>query len=155
MTGRALEQGQGRCKTYWIRVPGAGLSDDHEDDLGLEPLEEGKSMGFGVKTLAWILAQIFTVCVCAQSCPTLSDSMDCSTPDSPIHGIFQARILEQVVISYSRESSWIRDQPCISWVSCIGRLILHHCTTWKPHFQSVWPYLSYLTSPSFSFIICK
>ena len=30
----------------------------------------------------------------AQSCPTLSDSMDCSLPGSSIHGIFQARVLE-------------------------------------------------------------
>ena len=30
----------------------------------------------------------------AQSCPTLSDPMDCSPPGSPVHGIFQARILE-------------------------------------------------------------
>ena len=30
----------------------------------------------------------------AQSCPTLSDSMDCSLPGSSIHGVFQARVLE-------------------------------------------------------------
>ena len=30
----------------------------------------------------------------AQSCPTLSDPIDCSLPDSSVHGIFQARILE-------------------------------------------------------------
>ena len=30
----------------------------------------------------------------AQSCPTLSDPMDCSLPGSSIHGIFQARVLE-------------------------------------------------------------
>ena len=30
----------------------------------------------------------------AQSCPTLSDLMDCSLPGSSIHGIFQARVLE-------------------------------------------------------------
>ena len=30
----------------------------------------------------------------AQSCPTLSDSMDCSPPGSLVHGIFQARVLE-------------------------------------------------------------
>ena len=30
----------------------------------------------------------------AQSCQTLSDSMDCSLPGSPIHGIFQAGVLE-------------------------------------------------------------
>ena len=30
----------------------------------------------------------------AQSCLTLSDLMDCSLPDSSVHGIFQARVLE-------------------------------------------------------------
>ena len=30
----------------------------------------------------------------AQSCPTLSDPMDCSLPGSCVHGIFQARVLE-------------------------------------------------------------
>ena len=33
-----------------------------------------------------------------QSCPTLSDPMDCSPPDSSVHGIFQARVLEWVDI---------------------------------------------------------
>ena len=32
----------------------------------------------------------------AQSCPTLSDPMDCSLPGSSVHGIFQARVLEWV-----------------------------------------------------------
>ena len=45
----------------------------------------------------------------AQSCPTLGDPMDCSPPDSSIHGIFQARILEWVAISFSKGSSQIRD----------------------------------------------
>ena len=35
-----------------------------------------------------------------QSCPTLSDPMDCSLPGSPVHGIFQARVLEWGVIKY-------------------------------------------------------
>ena len=34
----------------------------------------------------------------AQSCPTLCDSMDCSPPDSSVHGILQARILQRVAI---------------------------------------------------------
>jgi len=34
----------------------------------------------------------------AQSCPTLSDPMDCSLPGSSAHGIFQARELEWVAI---------------------------------------------------------
>ena len=34
----------------------------------------------------------------AQSCPTLSNPMDCSLPGSPIHGIFQARVLHVKVV---------------------------------------------------------
>ena len=37
----------------------------------------------------------------AQSCPTLSDLMDCSLPGSSIHGIFQARVLEWGAIAFS------------------------------------------------------
>ena len=37
----------------------------------------------------------------AQSCPTLSNPMDCSLPGSSIHGIFQARVLEWVAIAFS------------------------------------------------------
>ena len=37
----------------------------------------------------------------AQSCPTLSDPMDCSLPGSSIHGICQARVLEWVAIAFS------------------------------------------------------
>ena len=36
-------------------------------------------------------------------CPSLGDSMDCSLPSSCVHGILQARILELVAISYSRD----------------------------------------------------
>ena len=37
----------------------------------------------------------------AQSCPTLSDPMDCSLPGSSIHGIFQARVLEWGAVAFS------------------------------------------------------
>ena len=40
----------------------------------------------------------------AQSCPTLSDPMDCSLPGSSIHGIFQARVLEWVAIAFSKKN---------------------------------------------------
>ena len=36
-----------------------------------------------------------------QSCPTLCNPMDCSPPGSPIHGIFQARVLEWGAIAFS------------------------------------------------------
>ena len=47
----------------------------------------------------------------AQSCPTLCDPMDCRLPGSTIHGIFQARVLEWVAISFSRGSSQPRIEP--------------------------------------------
>ena len=66
-------------------------------------------------------------CVCAcihtQLCPTLCNPMNCGPQGSSVHGIFQARILEWVVISYSRGSSPPRDQTC---VSRIGRQIFCH-----------------------------
>ena len=41
----------------------------------------------------------------AQSCPTLSDPMDCSLPGSSIHGIFPARVLEWGDIAFYRLKS--------------------------------------------------
>ena len=41
----------------------------------------------------------------AQSCPTLSDPMDCSLPGSSIHGIFQAKVLEWGAIAFSSDAS--------------------------------------------------
>ena len=55
-------------------------------------------------------------CCCplvSQLCLTLCNPVDCSPPRSPVRGISQARILEWVVISYPRGSSWPRDQTCI------------------------------------------
>ena len=68
------------------------------------------------------------LCSAARSCPILCDPMDCSLPSSSVHGIFQARILEWVAISFSRGSSLPRDQTCIS---CIGRRLLYHCAPWE------------------------
>ena len=53
------------------------------------------------------------VYVHAQLCLTYCNIMDCSLPGSSDHGNFQARILEQVTISYSRGSSQPRDQTHI------------------------------------------
>ena len=39
----------------------------------------------------------------AQLCPTLCDPVDCSPSGSSVHGILQARILEWVAISFSKE----------------------------------------------------
>ena len=54
---------------------------------------------------------------------TSCDPMDCSLPGSPVRGIFQARILEWIAISFSRGSSGPRNQTQVSWIA--GRLL--HC----------------------------
>ena len=59
-----------------------------------------------------------------QLCPTLCDPMDCSLPGFSIHGIFQARTLEWVTISFSRRSSQPRDCTRVSLI--VGR----HFTVW-------------------------
>ena len=59
-----------------------------------------------------------------QSCPTLCDRMDCSLPGSSVHRILQARKLEWVANSFSRGSSWPRDQTQVSCI--VGRF----CAVW-------------------------
>ena len=70
-----------------------------------------------------------------QSCPTLCDPMDYSPPGFSVHGIFQARVLEWVAISFSRGSSWPRDQ---TWVSRIaGRRFTIWATREARHIKSL------------------
>ena len=57
---------------------------------------------------------MIVLCSVAQSCPTFCDPMNWSLPDSSVHGISQARILEWVAISFSRGSYRPRDQTRIS-----------------------------------------
>ena len=72
--------------------------------------------------------------MCAQSCPTLCNPLDCSRPGSSVHGIFQARILEWGAIFFSRRSSPPRDRTRVSHVSCTGRQIIYHWATWEALF---------------------
>ena len=67
--------------------------------------------------------------VCVLSHVRLCKSKDCSLPGSSVHGISQARILEQVAVSFSRAHSQPGDQSHVSCVSCFGRQILYHCAT--------------------------
>ena len=60
-----------------------------------------------------------------QSCLTLCDSMDCSPPGSFVHGILQARILEGVVISFSRGIFSNQGSNPHLYVSCTGRQVLY------------------------------
>ena len=65
------------------------------------------------------------VCVCTlslQSCLTLCDPMDCSSPGSSVHGILQVRILEWVAMTSSRGSSWPGIKPRTPSNSCVRKI---------------------------------
>ena len=60
----------------------------------------GKNTGVGCHFLLQCM-KVKSKSEVAQSCPTLSDPMDCSLPGSSAHGIFQARVLEWAAIAFS------------------------------------------------------
>ena len=60
----------------------------------------GKNTGVGCHFLLHCM-KVKSESEVAQSCPTLSNTMDCSPPGSSIHGIFQARVLEWGAIAFS------------------------------------------------------
>ena len=78
-----------------------------------------------VSSIVWLCC-----CLVAKLCLTHCSPTDCSPPGSSVHGVFQARILERVAISFARRSSRPRDRTC---VSCIGRWILHCWATREAH----------------------
>ena len=60
----------------------------------------GKNTGVGCHFLLQCM-KVKSESEVAQTCPTLSDLMDCSLPGSSVHGIFQARVLEWGAIAFS------------------------------------------------------
>ena len=70
-----------------------------------------------------------------QSYSTLCDPMDCSPLGSSVHGILQARTLEWVAMSFSRGSSWPRDQ---THVSCTASRVFTTEPSWEPQ-DIIWP----------------
>ena len=82
----------------------AGIIPWTEEPDGLQSMGVAKS-----RTERLNKNNIVCVCSIAQSCLTLCDPMDCNPPGSSVLGIISARILEWVVISFSRGSSRPRD----------------------------------------------
>ena len=81
----------------------------------------------------WILKAEESESVSCSVSPTLCHSMDCSTPGPSVHGILQATIMELVVISFFRGSSWPRDwRP----VSCIAGRFFMVSATREAHKQN-------------------
>ena len=71
------------------------------------------------------------LCLCAQLLGSVWVFVIVACQAPLVHGVFQARILEWDAISFSRGFSQPRDRTCISCISCTGRWILYHCTTWE------------------------
>ena len=65
----------------------------------------GKNTGVGCHFLLQCM-KVKSESEVAQSCPTLSDPRDWSLPDSSVHGIFQARVLEWGAIAFSGKSCY-------------------------------------------------
>ena len=77
-----------------------------------------------IKSKIWLCVKLL------QSRLTLCDPVNHSQPGSSVHGIFQARILEWITISFFKGSSQPRDRTC---ASCAGRQSLYHWATGKPN----------------------
>ena len=61
--------------------------------------------GYALKDMTVFLNFIKSSCKVTQSCLTFCSPMDCRSPGFSVHGISQARILEWVLILYSKGSS--------------------------------------------------
>ena len=76
--------------------------------------------------------------------------MDCSLPGLSVHGILQARKLEEVAISFSRGSAQPRDWSCFS---CVGRWMVYHWAIWADYCRQqqlcMWKVIPFLTTHSF------
>ena len=71
----------------------------------------------------------------AQSCPTLSDPMDCSRPGSSVHGIFQARALEWLAIAFSEDEPQSDPKPFFQENYFILGMLIHAHTQTHTHTQ--------------------
>ena len=77
-------------------------------------------------------------CVC-MSDPIFCNPISYSPPDSTVHGILQARILEWVAVTSSSGSFQCRDQTHISYISCTGRQFLYHWSGFLFLLQRIFP----------------
>ena len=88
----------------------------------------GKNTGVGCHFLLQCM-KVKSESEVAQSCPTLSDPMDCSPPGSSVHGILQARVLEWNAIAFSDGTALASTK--YQYESAIG--LPMSSPTWTPH----------------------
>ena len=74
----------------------------------------------------------------ALSCPTVSDSMDCSPPGSSVHGIFQGRVLEWDAIAFSVFTSRLFNCSYVTrWASLVAQMVKHLPAMQETQLQSL------------------
>ena len=88
--------------------PGTGVRGHCGTEPGLS-LELGPRFNPGAERVLSRVGRESVNVLVTQSRLTLCDPMDCSLPGSSVHGIFQARVLEWVTVSFYRGSSQPRD----------------------------------------------
>ena len=116
--------------------PDKGPSPESLRESHLELLLEAasKCCHFHTATRALQCMKVKSESEVTQSCLTSSDPMDCSPPGSPVHGIFQARVLEWGAIAFSGRSCYILLIPT------------PHC--WQDHPARLWQHLTAQIQPS-------
>ena len=107
-----------------------------------ELLVNGSISSFKKKSEKWLtykspLRKNHVVCESVCSFAVMLGSVTPWTVGSSVHGVFLARILECVAISYSRGASWPRYQTHISYVSYIDRQILYHSAIYEATYARV------------------
>ena len=88
---------------------------------------------FWVSSYHWmfLLRYLWKKVFIAQSCLTLCESVPCSLSGSSVRGILQARMLEWVVLSFSRGSSTPRDQTRVSASPALAGMFFTTRATWE------------------------
>ena len=121
-------------------------------------LQASRNVLTTVRIIFWSLTTIsFYESEVTQSCPTLCVPMDCSLPGFSIRGIFQARVLEWIALSFSRRSSWTRDQ---TQVSCIAGKCFTALLSETPFYEQPSSLTWFTTRVSFFFfwlnyVVCR
>ena len=83
----------------------------------------------------------------AQSCPALSNPMDCSLPGPSVHGILQARVLKWGAIAFSNQAPTRYLCLLISWLQSRSAVIMEpkkikcHCFHYFPNYVYVYIYI--------------
>ena len=99
------------CISFWRSALNDGFLKNHTSiklNIFSSLMETNEKFPY-LKVASWFAT-------CLQSCLTLWDPTDCSSPGFSVHRILQARILEWVAMASSRGSSWPREW---TWASCL------------------------------------